>query len=156
MAIHKPIVLIEGELSRLPAGDEISGASGSVAFSGTNGGITAMTMGQPVYVSGADAVSLAQANAIATAKVVGLVKDASAAAGAAANVQHSGVLEVMDWTTVTGSASLTPGARYYLDAVDPGKLVEIAPNATGEYVIAIGRALSATEMLIEIDSPIGA
>jgi len=156
MAERKPMVLVDGVLKRLPSGDTVSGATADVGFSATNSNTGSITIGQPVYVDGAGTVDLAQANASGTAKVAGLVKDATVANGASANIQHSGVLTSADWTSVVGSTTLTAGSRYYLDASTAGQLTATAPDTTGQFVVGVGMALSTTELLIEIERPIGA
>lgn len=51
-----------------------------------------------------------------------------------------------DWTTVTGSATLTEGTRYYLSDTTPGLLTATPPTIT-QY---IGVALDANNLLINI------
>jgi hypothetical protein len=156
MAVRKPVVMVNGMLQRLPDGDTISGAQASPTFTATNANGGAVTMGQPVYVSAAGAVDLAQANASGTAKVAGLVGAASVAAGAAGAMQYGGVVTLADWTQVIGAATLTAGAAYFLSAATAGQLTATAPDSTGQYVTRVGKALSTTELLIEIAEPIGA
>lgn len=156
MATRKPLVLISGQVQRLPDGDDISGASATLSASATNNHASPITQGQAVYVFGAGSVDLAQANALGTAKALGLVQGASIAAAAAGAIQYGGVLSSADWTAVTGATALTPGARYFLSADDPGQLTETAPDASGQYVVGVGLALNATDLLIEIERPIGA
>ena len=155
MAVRKPIVIIGGKPQRLGAGDTIEGATASPQFGASNGNAGAVTLGQPVYISGADQIDLAKADASGTAMVVGLVADASIAAAAAGNYQYGGVLSVSDWTAVTGSVTLTPGANYYLSAAVAGQLVEVAPDATGQQLTFVGRALNVTDLMIEIARPVG-
>jgi hypothetical protein len=156
MATRKPLVLVDGAVKRLPSGDTVEGATAQVNFSATNGNGGAITVGQPVYIDGAGSVDLAQANASTTARVAGLVQDASIASAGSGNIQHSGVLTSADWTSVVGSATLTAGSRYYLDAATAGQLTATPPDTTGQFVAAVGLALSTTELLIEIERPIGA
>lgn len=49
---------------------------------------------------------------------------------------------------------LTPGARYFLSDVTPGLLVTPAPSAGGSFVQEVGEALSATQLIVDVDSTI--
>jgi len=56
---------------------------------------------------------------------------------------------------VTGeTGGLTPGAVYYLDPDTPGNLTQTAPTTTGDFVVRVGRAISATAMEISVSQPI--
>ena len=149
MAVRKPIVITNGEFEQLQAGDTLFSTDVKEL---TNDNANAITIGQPVYISGVGSVDLAQANAAATKNVVGLVGDASIPSGNAGAVQVDGTLASANWTAVTGSANLTPGAAYYLDAANPGKLTETAPS-TG-YVGRVARGINLTEIEIEIEPTI--
>jgi hypothetical protein len=109
--------------------------------------------GMAVYASGSGTVDLAQADAAATARCVGLATADVAAAGVGA-YQTEGTITQSDWTLVTGSATLTPGVYYYLSESTPGQLTTTAPTTITEYVVAVGRALSTTQLDIEIAQPI--
>jgi len=154
MATRRPLVLISGIPQRLPDGDSISGAA--LFLSGTNNAASAVSAGQPVYVDAADGFDLAQADAIGTSRVVGLVADATVNSAAEGNLQYGGVLEQADWTAATGGAVLTPGSRYYLSATTPGQITNTAPDSAGDFVTGVGIAMSTTKLLIEIGTPIGA
>jgi len=154
MATRKPLVIIDGLVQQLPGGDTIDAATTEVDLvSLTNANTNAITVGQPVYVSGDGACNLAKADAIGTARVEGLVRDSSVAASTAGSVQTDGILSSSDWTAVVGSTTLTPGDVYYLDASTAGKLTTTPPT-TG-YVVEVGTAISTTEIDINIQSPIG-
>lgn len=155
MAVRKPMVIIDGHQQRLSAGDTIEGATASLNYSATNSNASAITIGQPTYTDGAGSVDLARADAIGTARVNGLVADASIASAASGVVKYSGILTSADWTAVIGSASLTAGANYYLSASTAGQLTATAPDATGQQLTYVGRAISTTELVIEIDRPVG-
>ena len=155
MAVRKPMVMIDGQHQRLPAGDTVDGASASLTYTATNSNAGAITIGQPVYVDAAGSVALAKADAIGTARVIALVKDASIAAAASGEAQYAGVLASADWTAVIGSIPLTAGANYYLSAAVAGQLTATAPDATGQQLTYVGRAISTTELAIEIARPIG-
>jgi hypothetical protein len=156
MSLRKPLVIIDGQVQELPAGDTTPGGQNSESYvvGMTNEEAGNIVRGTPVYVSGADSVKKAQANASATRLVAGLVADATIAPAAVGMVQTDGVVTATttEWNAVTGeSGGLTPGARYFLDAAAPGKLTTAAPDGAGEYIHLIGLALSTTDMDLEID-----
>lgn len=109
--------------------------------------------GQPVYVKNNGHLGLAQADAIATVQVAGLTI-ASAMAAVSVEFAFNGTLDLLDWTQVIGLQYLTPGEVYYLSATDEGKLTAVVANASGEYVVRIGTALTPTRFSIEIEPPI--
>lgn len=151
MAIRKPLVIISGQVQQLPAGDTLDASVSEVdVIAATNSNIAAITRGQPVYVDGAGSVDLAAANASGTRQVLGLVLDASIASAASGNIQTDGVINLADWTSVVGAASLTAGSIYYLSAT-AGQLTSTAPTTAGQYVCRVGLALSTTEMEIDTD-----
>lgn len=155
MAVRKPMVMVDGQLQRLAAGDTVEGASAALDYTATNANAGAITLGMAVYTSAAGAVDLAQADSIGTARVLGLVSAASIAAGASGKVQYAGILASADWTAVTGSATLAAGQNYYLSAATAGQLTSTAPDATGQQLAYVGRAISTTELALEIARPIG-
>lgn len=110
-------------------------------------------IGQPLYLKGNGHADLAQANAIATSRICGL---AVAAASAATAVSYSPdrTVERDDWTPITDTATLLPGATYYLSPDTAGKLTTVAPQALGQLVAIAGTALSATKLAIEVQPPI--
>lgn len=55
---------------------------------------------------------------------------------------------------ITGLSGLTPGARQYLSAANPGALTTAAPSAAGNVVQWVGDAVSATELDFEKSNPI--
>lgn len=153
MAVRKPLVQIAGQVQQLQAGD-------SIAHPGlnnhTNNNAGAIVIGQPVYSDGAG-VDLAQADALATAEVLGLVAETSIAAATPGAIQSSGKLTATtgEWDTVTGQVGgLTPTAKYFLDPTTAGMLTTTAPSVDGEVVAAVGVASSTTDMEINIDQTI--
>jgi len=148
MGLKKAIVITNGELEQLQAGDYLETTD---VVQMTNGNANSITVGQPVYVSDNDTVDLAQADAVGTKSVFGLVVDATVAANAPGGVQTDGSLSSANWTTVTGSAALTAGAEYYLDAAAAGKLTETPPSGAGEFVAPVGTGISETEIEINIE-----
>jgi len=154
MTIKKPIVLTNGQLEQLQAGDKIDVGN---TKSRTNGNVSAITIGQPVYATSGSAVDLARADAQSTIRVMGLVADVSIAASATGDILMDGVLEATttQWDAVTGeTGGLTPGANYFLDPATAGKLTQTAPTTAGQFVVRVGHALSTTEFEIEVQQPI--
>ena len=151
MAVKKPIVLTNGQLEQLQAGDSLD-LGNSVTKTNNTGG--ALSIGTPVYTSGGDAIP-AQANAQGTIRVAGLIADVTVADGDPANILVDGILEATtgQWDAVTGQVGgLTEGADYFLDEANPGQLTTTAPS-TG-FVVRVGHALSTTQFEIEVQQPI--
>ena len=153
MALRKPLVIIDGLVQKIPSGETLDATvQATNALTLTNANAASITIGQPVYVSAADTVDLANSAAIGTSRPLGLVSDASIAASATGNIQTSGSLTSSDWTSVVGAATLTAGSVYYLDGT-AGKLPATAPT-TG-FLTKVGAAVSTTELEINIEQPIG-
>ena len=158
MAQRKPLVIVDGQLQQLQAGDTLDATVNEVdVVSKQNDNAGALVKCTPVYVKSNGNVDKAQADAAATVEVLGLVKDTSIAAGASGNIQTDGVLSATtaEWDAVAGTTGgLTPGAVYYLDPATVGEITEVAPTATGEFVVRAGLALSDTELDISVQEPI--
>jgi hypothetical protein len=121
----------------------------------TNGGGTAIVICSPVYISAAATCNLAEANALATTRVAGLVQDTSIASGSPGNIQTNGILiaTTTQWNAVTGQSSgLTAGAIYYLSPTVAGMLTTTPPATVGQFAAPVGLALSATSLLIQLMS----
>lgn len=95
-----------------------------------------------LYISAADNVSKALANNTSQSYAMGLAV-ASAADTASVEVQSEGVM--------TGFAGLTAGARYYLDATTAGAITSTIPTGTGNTVVQVGYAKSASALHIHIE-----
>jgi hypothetical protein len=114
-------------------------------------------IGAPVYTKTNGHVDLAQGNASGTAEVLGVVEDTSIAASASGNILIGGVLTATttQWDAVAGTTGgLTPGSVYYLSATTAGQLTATAPTTVGQFVVRVGRALSATKMALMVMAPI--
>jgi predicted RecA/RadA family phage recombinase len=147
MAARKPLVIIAGQVSQLPAGDDLDAPiSGGDVKTLTNGEATPITVGQVVYISAASTVKLAKADASGTSDVIGLVKAASISAGASGAIQIDGAL--------AGLTGLTSGAAHYLSAATAGALTTTAPSAVGQFVTRVGTGISTTELEISAEAPI--
>jgi predicted RecA/RadA family phage recombinase len=146
--MRKPLVIVAGQIEQLQSGDTIDApAEGVVSL--TNANASPITIGMVVYSSATGSVDLASAAASGTMGVIGLVYDASIAAATPGGIITSGVLTSADWTAVVGTATLTSGSVYYLsDTV--GKITATPPTAVGHYVVPVGRAISTTELKLNI------
>lgn len=154
MAVRKPLVITNGQIEQLQAGDILANPS---IISRTNNNAGSLVFGTPVKVDGAGGIDKAQANSLTDSKVLGLVADASIATTAVGNVQIDTVIEgtTGDWDAVTGQVGgLTAGATYWLDSATAGKLTSTAPSASGEVVARVGLAISATELELEVGQTI--
>ena len=147
--------MYDGEIGQLRAGDTLDiTASSNQQFSATNSNIAAITIGQPVYIQGANSVDLALADAKATSGVIGLVLDASIDSSVVGTILTDGILTSTDWTAVVGEATLTVGSVYFLSDVDAGMLTTTAPTTTGSFVTRVGTAISTTTLEVTISRPI--
>lgn len=160
MVLRKPLVLGDDGLPQaLQSGDTISAPTNAPSLrTTTNGEATAaMPFGTPVYASAGNAVKRGQANAKATAKIIGLVYDATIAAGASGSINQNGIMTgtTAQWDAVAGtSGGLAVGAYYFLDATNPGKLTAAPPTTAGQVNVCIGSALSSTELEVDVELPI--
>lgn len=108
-----------------------------------------INIGQPVYISAADTANLADADTLNTAHVLGLaISDATV--NSAVIVLSEGSVERSDWTVVTGSANLTPGAIYYLSTT-AGQMTTTPPTGDGDNVVRCGTAINTTKFDIEVN-----
>lgn len=150
MALKKPLVMTNGQIEQLQAGDTVEHPS---LRNKTNNSGGALVFGTPVYVDGANTVDAAQANALSTSKVLGLVAEASIADTDPGAIQTDGFIEgtTGQWDAVTGDVGgLTPGATYWLDPDTAGMITTTAPTSTGDVVAPLGTACSTTELEIEV------
>jgi len=156
MASRKPIVLVNGQMQQLQSGDTLEVPKSETSLvEMTNGeSVDALTVGHAVYVSGAGEVKIADNSASGTKAVLGLAEE-TISASSSGSIVTNGVkaLTTAEWDAVTGeTGGLTAGSRYYLSIA--GGLTSIPPTATGDYVVAVGVAMSTTEMKIEPEQSI--
>lgn len=146
--IRKPLVLVNGQLQQLQAGDFV--ASYDIATF-TNNEASSLVIGTPVYNDVADGVKKADADSGTTKKVIGLVFDTSALSGAPVNVLLSGKLTATtgQWDAIFGTTGgLAVGTSYYLSDATAGTASSTAPSAGGSYVVEVGVAASPTELIL--------
>lgn len=158
MALRKPLVINAGQIQQLQSGDTLDAPQGGGDVQVmTNGNAGSVVIGSPVYCSANGTFDKARGNASGTKNVIGLVRTASVANGAAGEVVVSGVLTATtgQWDTAFGTTGgLTKDVIYYLSAATAGLGTATAPSAVGEYVVELGVALSTTELLVRPKSPI--
>lgn len=150
MAQKKPLVITNGQIEQLQSTDYISSVEIPQL---TNGNASPIVIGTPVYSSANSTCDKAQANAVGTTNVIGLVADASISAAASGAIQMGGILTATtgQWDTVAGTTGgLTKDVIYYLDPATAGKLTSTAPSTVGQFVVMVGIALSTTDLKIEI------
>ena len=110
-----------------------------------------IAIGEPVYLSSADGECYkTDASALATvSRFLGLAYSVGGD-GIVFYVKGPGTtLYKSDWTSVTGSATLTAGAMYYASTT-AGDLTTTAPGVANDtdYNLLVGYAISTTEMLV--------
>lgn len=113
----------------------------------------AVIVGQPLRMAPTGRLNLAIATSQAGARVVGLVAQ-DAAAGSTTTYRTEGAIERSDWTPITGTAELVPGAAYFL-AGSSGRLSTTAPTSSGQWITEVGKALSTRVLDLEIQPSIG-
>ena len=109
--------------------------------------------GMVLYVPSNGHVDLAQADALSTTRAVGLAFEAVVATNTGEYITEGQITRV-DWTAVTGTSTLVPGAYYYLSPTTAGGLTTTAPTTSGQYVVVVGRALTTGTLDVEIAQPI--
>jgi len=132
-----------------------AGPAGSIfsIYTRQNNDVIPLPIGSPLYSSGPGLVARANANTGSTAQVVGLVSDTSIAIGATGDIQTTEILSASaaEWDVITGqTGGLTEGSTYYLSSITPGKLTLTAPTTAGQYVVVVGKAISFTQLSINI------
>jgi len=83
----------------------------------------------------------------------GVAKGADGVAVSAISNAASGIIDLDD-LIIGGLVGLTVGAYYFLDAVTPGAITATPPTTAGHIVQKVGKAISTTELAVEIDDPI--
>jgi len=102
--------------------------------------------GMPICLNSEGKISAAT---LENFRVMGFAK-ADAAIGNSVPFSSDGIISMENWTVITGTETLVPGAYYYLGNAH---FMQIIPPESG-YVVTLGRAVSANVFDIEIESPI--
>jgi hypothetical protein len=146
MATRAPLVLVSGQIQQLQAGDSINvpQSGGDVAVL-TNDDVGAHAVGDIVYADTNDGVKKAKADAVGTTGAIAIAA-AAISASASGSYMVAGVL--------AGLSGLVAGTEYYLSAATAGLITATAPSTPGQYVVKVGRALSTTELMVDIERPI--
>jgi hypothetical protein len=130
---------------------------GAITITVSNGSGTTIPAGAAVYISSSNTVSLALANSFTTSGVIGLAVKTVAAGALEVITTTVGTLMLATsvWDQVTGQiGGLTPNGLYFLNPSTPGHITAVPTTAPGQCNVLIGRALSSTTMLVEIEPPI--
>lgn len=106
--------------------------------------------GMALYVPSDGSVDLARADTFPN--VVGLAS--SDAAPGIGEYITEGQITRSNWSAVAGTATLSPGAYYYLSPSVAGQITSVAPTTPGQSVVVVGRALTQTTLDVEITPPI--
>jgi hypothetical protein len=120
----------------------------------TNGNAGSIVICTPVYISSNNTVDKGKADNSGTKKIIGLVNQASIASGASGLIKIMGTFTATtgQWDAVAGTTGgLTANTKYYLSAGTAGLLTATPPSVVGQYVIAVGTAISTTELNINIE-----
>ena len=162
MTARAPLVLgADGLPQQLQSADSLAITVTTVPIKlVTNGeSSAALVIGAPVYATATDTVKLARANAKATSGILGLGYDTTTAASGTGNIQTDGTLVATtgQWDAVAGTTGgLIFNTLYFLDPSTAGKITSTVPTSSGvgQCVVVIGRALSTTELELQIGQPI--
>lgn len=160
MATRLPLVLgTDGLPQQLQSGDTITAPTNAPNLRAVTNSeaATAITIGTPVFMFAADGVKRAQANVKTTSQVAGVMYDVTVAAAGVGNIATSGVVvaTTVQWDAVAGTAGgLIFNTLYFLDPATIGKITATVPTTVGQTVTLIGRALSTTELELNIQTPI--
>ena len=128
-----------------------SGNTSLITSNLTNDDVVTVTIGMAVYGDMPNGFKRANATALSTSGVIGLVADTSIASAAKGNIGRSGPLDATtaEWDAVTGDVGgLVPGDFYYADPTTPGMITKTVPSTSGQVVTQVGEALTTTQMMV--------
>jgi hypothetical protein len=151
MALRLPLVIVNGQISQLPAGDTLN-APVSAPETLSQTAASTMIAGQVVYNNSADSIEKAKADASGTSKPVGMCQAAITAA-ASGNIVVNGVLTLTtaQWDALAGTTGgLAAGTVYYLSPTTPGLITSTPPSTIGQFLVELGMAISTTELKVQI------
>jgi hypothetical protein len=123
----------------------VEGLEADIFDIGTASGGTVTTR-EVVYVPSPGTYAPALATTATLSNAVGIAIT-TAASGAPVTVQITGVVESPGW-------GLTAPGIYYLSTTTPGGITLTAPTTVGQYVVQIGKALSADKLALNIKQSI--
>ena len=155
MAIQKPVVVgPDGRFQQIQSGNTLAGGSETGQIVQT--AAATLIAGSAVYTSGNDAVNKGIATAVSTSKLLGLATT-PITSGASGTIQCNGVVALTtgQWDAVAGTTGgLTANADYNISPTTAGFLTATCPTTVGQTIVIVGRAVSTTEMRLEITEPI--
>jgi hypothetical protein len=131
------------------------GSATPAVFYGINGETVDLEPGMPVSQPTTTLKRAVRNTGAALSFVLGLV-EARSEPTMPATVLTSGplTLTTSQWDAITGgSGGLVPAARYYLGS-SLGSLTTTPPTASGQYLVVVGSAISATIFLLKPEPPI--
>ncbi len=156
MSFKRPLALYGGKTKELMPGDQIQYEVDSYSLTNKEAStIPKLALVKPG--TGNLECLLANADSSANGYAIGFATEAIAA-DAQGVIQTDGILTatVSEWDAMVEGGSptgLTPGAIYYLSKAEAGKIASVPPTAPG-VVARVGRALSTTDLDINLDYPI--
>jgi hypothetical protein len=109
----------------------------------------AVISGNAVYLKSNGHIGLANTSSASTHKVAGISLETKSATFAA-QYAADGKLTLADWTDITGEAELSAGQTYYASADASGKITNVAPSSSGNYICPVGEAKTTLTLDIEI------
>lgn len=121
-----------------------------------NGAPTNLVIGTPVYISATNTCQPARADTLATANAIGLCRELVIEPEFVGFIQTADTLSATpeQWDAVTGeTGGLRPNQIYYLSP--GGGLTRIPPTSPGQYLLALGRAITVNDFYIDPQTLIG-
>ena len=148
---YKPLVIVAGQVRELESSESLNATvTAKEIIRLTADSNYAATVGDAVYIDTFGKAQPAKADAAASTYPVGFVRGAAdggtIAAGEVLDIQTDGQAE--------GFSGLTAGQKLYLSEQTAGAVTATAPSTGGQYVVPVGRALTATDILVEVGEPI--
>jgi hypothetical protein len=116
-----------------------------------------LIFGQPISI---DSIGAKRASMVSfeTARVIGLVGDPTIQIGLSGSIINKGTMvnQTVAWDQLIlgNSGGLNPGSYYFLDPNNPGHMTTQVPTTQGQWLVRLGLALSATELIVSIQDPI--
>lgn len=124
------------------AWDDLSSVSAANTLEDSYTADEALTANDAVYISAADNVSKADADAGSGAgRVIGFAKS---------TVNDTDPVDVQKAGVMSGFSSLTAGDRYFLDTT-AGAITNSVPSASGAVIVQVGYAKNTTDLDIQIN-----
>jgi hypothetical protein len=158
MALRKPVVVVNGQLQQLQAGDTLDAPqSGGDQIILTNDEATPVVIGAPVYMDAVSGFKKAQANAAGHQERDWSRRQVAEhherdRRGRCRRTAFSQRPRRSGTRSRADTGGLTFNSVYYLDPATAGKLTKTAPTTVGQYVMPIGLALSTTDLQITIST----